>query len=383
VKNKTATHFATGLCLLLGSLHGLACSSGDAGGGRDAATDRDMADAAVDSAVPRPVVVDTLEDLGLLPLPSEVTAGRDGGNAGLLGGKLLWLFGDTFLTAKNPIDDSNVLSATAGWSTVDEPLVLTQPVDDGGFPNQTIPYTAGELAQNLDDPLNGWALWPGTMLDTGEAEGLIFFQRIKRTDGSGFDSQGVGTARIAVDGLVATRNEDDLFTPPEPIYMPHVIFDGYAYAYACESVGFLNVGCTMARAPAADADTRSAFEFYDGEAWQDDITKAEVVIDEVSGPPSLSYNPFLHQYLAVTHNVLSSDIQLRTATEIVGPWSDAVIIEPDGEEYLPPLDENAFNYIVVEHPELRSADGKSIVISYSRPTEAFRGDVRLLRVTLK
>lgn len=373
----------TVLSLIVGALHGLACSSGGTAGGRDADTDRDMADAAMDAATPRPVVVDSLEDLGLLPLPSEVTAGRDGGNAGLLGGKLLWLFGDTFLTAHNPVDNSSVLSATAGWSTVADPLDLTQPVDEGGFPNQTIPYTPEELEQNQTDPFNGWALWPGTMLDTGDAEGLIFFQRIKRTDGSGFDSKGVGTARIAVDGLVATRDEDDLFTPPDPIYMPHAILDGYAYAYACESVGFLNVGCTMARAPAANADKRSAYRFFDGEAWQDDITKAEVVIDKVAGPPSLSYNPFLNQYLAVTHNVLSSDIQLRTATNIVGPWSEPVIIKPDGEEYLPPLDENAFNYIVIEHPELRSADGKSIVISYSRPTEPFRGDVRLLRVTLK
>ncbi|MEY5043781.1 MAG: hypothetical protein RJA19_1008, partial [Bacteroidota bacterium] len=41
------------------------------------------------------------------------------------------------------------------------------------------------------------ALWPGMMIDTGAAEGLVTFQRIKRTNGSGFDSMGVGTARIA------------------------------------------------------------------------------------------------------------------------------------------------------------------------------------------
>lgn len=357
-------------------------STGCGSGGESPAADAGV-DATGDARVVRELGVKSIRDLGLLPLPSEVAVGRDGGNAGLLGGKLLWLFGDTFLTEKNPVDNSNALSATAAWSTVESPLALVQPVDDDGFPNQTIPYTLAELAQNVDDPLNGWALWPGTMIDTGDPQGLIFFQRIKRTDGSGYDSQGVGTARIALDGLVATRDEEDLFTLPEPMYMPNSIVDGYAYAFACESAGFLNVECTLARVPVAQADERSAYEFYDGSAWQPDLADAEVVLDEVAGPPTVSFNPYLGQYLAVTHSVLSSDIQLRTAPAVEGPWSDPVIIEPDGEGYLPPLDENAFNYVVIEHPALRSADGQTIVISYSRPTEPFRGDVRLLEVVLE
>jgi len=344
-----------------------------------------VVDGSVDATV-RELAVAHVEDLGLLPLPSATTVGRDGGPGGALGGKLLWTFGDTFCNARNPIDDSNVLSATAGWSTVEAPLVLTQPVDGAGFPAQLIPYTADELAQNRAAPLDGWALWPGMMIDTGAAEGLVVFQRIKRTSGSGFDSMGVGTARLALDATVATRVDGDLFAPPEPLFMPQSVVDGMVYAMSCDQVGFLNVGCKLGRAPVADAGVRAAYTFHDGTTWQADIGRAAVVIDGLGGTPTISWNPYLGRYLAVTGRILSSTVQLRTADRIEGPWSEPVEIaaSADGSTGIfAPTHEDAYNYVIIEHPALRAVDGQAIVISYSRPTEAFRGDVRLARITLE
>ena len=336
------------------------------------------------SSPPTPPVlaIDSVVDLGRLPLPSATTLGRDGGDGGRLGGKLLWTFGDTFTSAKNPVDGSSVLSATAGWSSIADPLTLTQPVDSSGFPAQLVPYTSAELALNQSDPLNGWALWPGALLDTGAAEGLLIFQRVKRTNGSGFESKGIGTARLAVDATVATRSPADLFAPPEPLFIPGQIVDGRALAFACATVGFLNIGCKIARAPAAQADQRAAWQFFDGHGWQADISRAAVAIDQVGGGLSVSYNPYLRRYLAVTSAVLSSTILLRTAEQVEGPWSNAVKVETSAD-YLAPTDAKNYNYILLEHPALRSADGRSLVISYSRPTDPFRGDVRLTRITLR
>ena len=342
-------------------------------------------DAATDATV-RELVVERVVDLGQLPQPSTTVVGRDGGPAGLLGGRILWTFGDTFLQARNPVDNSNVLSATGGWSSVDAPLVLTQPVDAGGFPAQLIPYTAAELAQNQTAPLDGWALWPGTMIDTGDAEGLVIFQRIKRSNGTGYDSMGVGTARIAVDATVATRVAGDLFAPPEPLFMPQSVVNGMVYALACNSVGFLNIGCKMGRAPVAAAGTRAAYMFFDGSDWQADITRAKVTIDGLGGTPTISWNPHLGRFLAITGRILSSTVQLRTANLIEGPWSAPVEIaaSADGSTGIfAPTSADASNYVIIEHPELRSADAREIVISYSRPTEPFRGDVRLARITLR
>ncbi|HPH64683.1 MAG TPA: DUF4185 domain-containing protein [Kofleriaceae bacterium] len=337
---------------------------------------------------PSTIDVDVLrvEDLGVLPQPSTVVVGRDGGPAGVLRGRMLWTFGDTFLGAQNPVDNSNVLSATGGWSSLTTPLDLLQPVDPNGFPAQLIPYTAEELAQNRAAPLDGWALWPSAVIDTGGAEALVTFQRIKRTNGSGYDSQGIGMARIAVDAPMATRIPGDLFAPPEPLFMPQSVIDGNVYAFACSNVGFLNVGCKFARAPVGDADKRAAYTFFDGAAWQSDIARAAVVLDGVGGMPTISWNPYLAQYLAVSGKILSSTVQLRTAAHIEGPWSDPVELPAtaDGSSGIfAPTSSDAFNYVIIEHPELRSLDGHEIVISYSRPTEPFRGDVRLAKLTLR
>jgi hypothetical protein len=328
------------------------------------------------------LAVDKVEDLGKIPLPSATAVGRDGGASGKLGDRILWTFGDTFLNKKNSIDGSNVLSATSAWASVGSPLAVTEPVDVDGIPAQLIPYTSAEIMQNRTDALNGWALWPGAMFDTGTAEGLVVFQRIKRTSGSGFANQGIGTARIAAAATQAKRNPTELFALPELLYFPNCIVDGNVLAVACETIGFLNIGCRLARAPLAGADNRSQYTFYDGSTWQADISKAAIVLDKVANM-TVSFNPYLQRYLAVSGGVLSSTISLRTADHVEGPWSQPVEIQPDGQTVLPPVDSKAYNYIIIEHPELRSADGRSIVISYSRPTTTFAGDVRLARITFK
>ena len=325
------------------------------------------------------LAVDAVTDLGVLPLSAQ-ELGRDGGQSGALGGKVLFTFGDTFLSAPNAIDGASVLSATAGWSLPDAPLALTQAMD-GAEPAQLVPYTADEIAANRADALDGWALWPGAVLDVGTDQALVIFQRIRRTSGSGFASLGVGTAHVAVDQPIATRDPADLFAPPEPLFLPAAALDGYVYATACAANGFLNFGCKLGRAPLAHATERGAYEFYDGAAWQGDITKAAIAIDHANAP-SISYNAHLGRYLAVTCKVVSSTVLLQTADAIEGPWGEGVELAAGATGILAPKNGSDYNYLCVEHPELASADGTSIVIGYSRPTDPFRGDVRLARLAL-
>ncbi len=348
-----------------------ACGGDGSPGGPDAPS--------ADAHVTRPLVIASVVDLGLLPLPPK-GVGRDGGMSGTLGGRLLWTFGDTFLTEHNHIDNSSVLSATAAWSTTADPLVVDQAMT-GDQPAQLVPYTPAEVAANTTDALNGYALWPGTLLDIGETTGVIAFQQIKRMSGSGFASIGVGTARIAVDAATATRTPGLLFAPPEPLYVPHAVIGDYAYAFACDKRGFLDFACRIARAPRASVEQRAAYEFYDGAAWTAEIARAAFVIDETSVAPSISYNAHLGKFLAVSCKIVSSTVLLRTSDRIEGPWGEPVEIAPSATGVLAPPDADQYNYLCVEHPELAGED--SIVIGYSRPTEPFRGDVRLARVTLR
>ncbi|CAN5858111.1 hypothetical protein BH11MYX3_BH11MYX3_26980 [soil metagenome] len=346
-------------------------------GGTDPSTDPDAASA--DAHVTRPLMISSVVDLGRLPLPP-TGVGRDGGMSGVLGGRALWSFGDTFLTEHNHIDSSSVLSATSGWSPPADPLAITHGMN-GAEPAQLIPYTPEEITANQTDALNGYALWPGPLLDIGEATGVIAYQRIKRTSGSGFESIGVGTARITVDAAAATRTPGLIFAPPEPLFVPHVVLDGFAYAFSCDKRGFLDFACKLGRVPKAQVERRSAYQFFNGSDWTSDITQATYVINQTSVAPSISYSVHLGKYLAVSCKVLSSTVLLRTADRIEGPWGEPTEIEAGTTGVLAPGTSTDWNYLCVEHPELANED--SIVIGYSRPTEPFKGDVRLARITLR
>jgi Domain of unknown function (DUF4185) len=326
---------------------------------------------------PSPIVVASVEDLGKMPLPPE-GVGRDGGMSGELGGRVLWTFGDTFLSQPNHLDNSTVLSATSGWSTPAAPLELVHSMA-GDQPAQLIPYTADELAANQADALNGFALWPGALVPIDDTTGIVAFQHIERTNGSDFASDGIGLARIHVDDPIAERVDGLVFTDVQ--FIPQFVLDGHVFAWACDKVGFLDFRCKLARVEPARVADRAAWEFYDGATWQTDIATAAYVIDNTAGGPSVSFNEHLQRYLAVNCGIVSSTIILRTAAAIEGPWDDGVELAPTATGILAPTHDSDYNYICVEHPEL--SDASSIVISYSRPTDPFQGDVRLARITLQ
>jgi hypothetical protein len=370
--------------------------AGDAGAGDAGAGAAGTTDASTDAGVApclRPLAIERAEDLGAFSLPSGAVLSRDGVSSGAFRGRVVWTFGDTFLTRSNPVDGSSVLSATAGWSTAAAPLALREPTDDAGFPQQLIPYTADELRANRADALNGWALWPGAAIDTGGSELLVLFQRVKRTNGSGFNSEGVGTARLGLDATQAARAPVDLFAQAPDSGVPTLygsggvaVIDGTAYFFACGTVGFLNQGCRVGRVAVARADDRAAFEFHDGRAWVGDMARAAVVIDHVGGGLSVSRNPYLGCYLSVTGELLQSGMVLRTSPRLEGGWgsvaSGVSLRAAAGGPVLPAVSD-AYDYLFQEHPALRSADGRQIVVSYARPLGNFRGEVRLVRITLR
>src|SRR5512142_1338171 len=59
----------------------------------------------------RPLDIISMRDLGVVGKPASVTV-RDGGASGLIGGKVLWTFGDT-LFSPTAVDGTNLRSNTA------------------------------------------------------------------------------------------------------------------------------------------------------------------------------------------------------------------------------------------------------------------------------
>ncbi|MBX7196713.1 MAG: DUF4185 domain-containing protein [Sandaracinaceae bacterium] len=370
-----------GLVAALGTLTGCGdATTSDAG---SPSLDAPVSDAGHDAG--RPVVIASVEDLGALPHPSDTVVGRDGASSGVIGGARLWTFGDTFLSHVTPWDGSHVATATGAWSGSELPIVLEQPVDADGVPAQLVPYTDEELAANQLDATNGWAHWPGAVIDTGDADALLLFQRIKRTAGTGFDGVAIGTARIAPHETVARRDATELFTRPLPPATGGDVLYGNggvsvigdtAYFLGCEGLG-----CRLARVPRTRADEREAFEFFDGDAWVADIDAAEVLLLGVSAA-SLSWNAYLGRYVMVASRLASNDVVVRTAPAIEGPWpTSSLVIEPSDGGILAAGE--GTNYLAHEHEGLGNPDGRSIVISYARPLGSFRGEIRLARLTFE
>jgi len=326
------------------------------------------------------LAIDHVEDLGAFPAPPTVV-GRDGTHSGLVGDRLVWTFGDTFLTQKTALDGTSVRSSTAGWSVPDAALALTEPVDDAGLPLQLVPYTPAEIGQNQTAPLDGgFALWPSGVVPTSATDAVVLFQHVVRSNGgTGFVADAIGTAHVTKDSTQATRDAAFLFQSPDPLFGNGglTVENGNAYLYECEGNR-----CKVARVPVASITTRSAFEFWNGTAYTSDVTQAAWFIDNASYGLSIEMNPWLGRYVAVYSKPLSNDVALRTAPHLEGPWTDPEVIISGTTPGLA-TSSAGVNYLAQEHAELRSPDGHILVIGYAHPLPNFGGACRLARVFLR
>jgi hypothetical protein len=133
--------------------------------------------------------------------------------------------------------------------------------------------------------------------------------------------------------------------------------------------------------PRARADDRSAFEFFDGRAWVADLASARPVLLAVNAA-SLSYNEHLGRFVMIASRLGSDDVLVRTAPAIEGPWPTSSLAIVPTEGGILAAGEGT-NYLAHEQPGLGEPDGRSIVISYSRPLGSFRGEIRLARLTFE
>lgn len=303
--------------------------------------------------------------------------GRDGGAAALVGGKIVWAFGDTFIS-KHAADGSYYRSNTASASSRDNPTATTDSLDSNGVPLPMIAFTSSEQHYNdsTGDPNNRIAVWPSHIIPNSDGSGTVLYINLYVHPNFNLQGIGIGTAHLAPGSTVATRNPGLLFPFPEPSFEDGGEADGYVYLYG-NLRGVSQTAYAVARAPIAQATTRSAYRFWDGSTWNADVSKAAKVVD-VPGSPTFSYNAFLGSYILVHSAAFSNDIVLHTASSAQGPWSGPITIATG----LAPASGN-FDYTGREHPELSSNGGQSIVVSYSRPLGNFRGEVRLSEVTFK
>ncbi len=296
---------------------------------------------------------------------------RDGGASILLGGQILWTFGDTLFPFKAD-DGSQLRTNTAALASPGAPLAVTGSLDSHGAPTQYVPFTSEEAAFNAasGNPNERIALWPGPMVAIDADHALVVVDKLKVHAGV-LNYEALSTELVlATAGSATAQRLGPLFTAPEPQFVhAAVASSAKLYLYACQTSG----QCSLARTPLATATQRATYQYWTGNGWSNDLGQARGSIPGSTSGFSVAWNEHLGQFVSASSPGFSSAVLLRTAPAPEGPWSDAVVA------YTAPSP----IYAVYQHPEQQQGGGARIRVSYSRPTGNFQGEIRLIELQLK
>ncbi|MDQ7054168.1 MAG: DUF4185 domain-containing protein [candidate division KSB1 bacterium] len=302
----------------------------------------------------------SITDLGIVSHPPTVI-NRDGGFTTLVGGKVLWTFGDTFFNIR-AADGSSYRSNTAALADPAAPLLLSEPVDSNGTPLPALPFTAEEQAFNdsTGSATDRIALWIGGLVAENDSTALAFYAKWHVRGALDYRFLGVGTARFTSGSTTGTRDTRLLFSENEPVFVKAFLHEGMVYLYGSVPGDGLAQRQYLARAPMDSARLRAAYRIWNGNDWDIDVENRAPVFSGASSGVSVAYNRFLQNFTVVYSPPFSNRVLMRTAPRPEGPWSDPLELfigmEPNAGRY---------NRQGLQHPELAQNDGRrfSSVIS--------------------
>jgi hypothetical protein len=327
------------------------------------------------------------------PLPRydaafERTSGWTGGDGAysvdLGGGRVLWMFGDTFVgrVQNGRRVDSRLINNSAAIQTGREPsdaalAFIYRTLSDGG------PAAFLQPADGL-----GW-LWPYHGVRT--AEGLfLFLLQIEPADGPaafGFRLVATWLGKVADPDAPPERwavsrqkipwgHERRLFGSSVLLGGDHV----YIYGTVDDTAsGVMVKHMIAARAPAEKLGDFSTWRFFSGGDWVAEADRADRVCENVAGEFSVSYQPAAGRYVLVyTEGGLSANIVLRFSPRPEGPWGEPVRVYRCPEAGWDP---RIFCYAAKGHPELAAAEDELIVSYMANATDfaLLESDARLYR----
>lgn len=352
------------------------------------------------SSGPSPALsVAKAQDLGAIPTNPDIL-GRDGGYSALFQGYSVWLYGDTFLSKPNAVDQtllSDSWSFTTDFNAQTGITGFQEQLDSAGAPTMILPLTPVEQAFNQAHNINNcqaqpcgarWALWPmSIVVNPADNSALIFYMVVSAQPGN-FNFQGIGSSvatwqnlhqqpqRPTLNPPIVTDHPDLLFTQNEPSFgSASFISNGTLYAYGCD----YNSGCKLGKVAPSNAQDRGAWSFYAGNSsWSTQIGDAIFVFNDAN-ILSVSWNAFLQRYVAVYSPPFSQNVVMRTSVSPEGPWSSETVafvaMQPTGSGNV---------YDAHAHSEYDVNGGQTIFVSYSRATPApFSSEVRLVSLTLQ
>ena len=352
---------------------------------------------------PLPVVaIASVRELGPIETSGTILM-RDCGYSAQVGGKSVWLFGDTLLDFANE-DNTGMLcnswSSTYDVDAGDGLAGFEERVDDVGAPVPFFPLTEQEQAFNAahagtacaEEPCHArWSIWPGTMVVDDLRQLVFAFYHKVYSEVGEFNFRHVGHS-IAVWRDLSETAERPVFSYYDEY--PTLFFaedrDGFGsaavlvgedlYVYGCEMLaGDIVKPCRLARVLLADILDREAWAFYAGDGdWSADIGDAAVVFYG-NNMMSVFYNEYIGQYMTIYSQPMDTRVVLRTAPSPAGPWSeplDVFIAEPA-------VSSKGWIYDALAHPQYAEGGGQTIYITYTRQTGPAASEMRQIAVVLE
>jgi hypothetical protein len=345
------------------------------------------ADAARVRALLPAIYVEEAWDLGPLRFNETVLNSEGGGYGATLGGRSMWVLGETKI-AHPGNGGASLRQATIAWTdTLDatKGLNFLDSKDGAGVPIDALPlakddqiFNDAHNGVNCIEPCGvGWTLAPGAVVADPERDRLLVFYRrmLKRGDGEKDNRVGASLTAWTRDSLMPDRPvlRSDMhvptihFGPDEPEWGSAALVVGaWMYAYACEDQG--GSSCLLARVPLATALNRAAWQYFVANGrwsgnWRDARPVLQGRIGIQSGILSVHWNSFLGKFLAIHSRWLGAQITIRLADHPEGPWSDAGTMEADT---LHSKGEMFWTNWGLGHPELARDSGRTEYMTYWR-----------------
>ena len=305
--------------------------------------------------------------------------GGDGAySIGLDDGRVLWLFGDTFVSDQEGRQDRMGMSVVLGTT-----LAVSTCTADAGFQiRYFLKRNNGEFVSSFGE---GEWLWPQDpfMVNRTLYVPLVSVKANPEIEGPfKFEIAGHKIARIqGFEGADPNRWIIDYMdlTPGVPkdikaFATTSVVYGDYVYYYPLYSAtrnGLRVLGNILARIPTSRLDDPSRAIDYltrDGQ-WQNkpDPAQVKVVLDAAVSEMSVRHHPDQGKWIAVYMSVRNNGDQMlyQTADAPEGPWTaPRVLIRsiPEVDRSSPRYDKNNFCYAGKEHLEF--SRGRNLVVTY-------------------
>jgi hypothetical protein len=163
-----------------------------------------------------------------------VDIGRDGAASAVVGGKVVWVFGDTF-TANGGVRNSAAIADRSDPTNVTDTLV-------NGVPHQAVPFNSTEAAANQDGS-GQWVIWPTSIVATGPDDALVFSTKFHATN-DGWTDGSLVVSRISKGETQSTRVAEPFAAPESTFASAPFLHKGIVYLMDC---GGLNIPPQAAR----------------------------------------------------------------------------------------------------------------------------------------